>query len=239
MASSKKPANNEGTFIAPRTDGPKRIVRDCYDAIAESWNRDRLAGVDARERDWLQRFFALLPSGARVADLGCGGGAPILVELVERGYQVTGVDVSREQAQRARRRCPSANIIEADLAEVEFPPASLDGVIAYDSIWHIPRAEQLGVFEHIRRWLVSGGAVLLTLGANEESASELHTTLNGAPTYYDAWPEEVTLKLLSSTGFSILGHCVYSIDPAKRSNGHLFVLAIATEATVDSNEREH
>lgn len=199
-------------------DPRKALVRDAYDAVADSWGEERRArGQDERERGYVERFCAALPASARVLDLGCGSGAPILVELVRRGYQVTGVDLSQAQVAQARARCPNATVLQGDLAGVQFDPASFDGVIAYDSIWHVPREEHQRVFEDICSWLVPRGTALLTLGAAVDSKGELLTELKGAPVFYAAWPEETSLEMLAQAGLSVVTH--------DRRAGHLSVLA--------------
>ncbi len=144
-------------------DPRKQTVREAYDAIAETWGRGRDAMDDPRERAWLERFCSSL-TGARVLDLGCGGGA-ITTRMVARGLRVTGVDFSRAQLNHARVACPSAMLVQGDLAEVEFAPASFDGVNVYDSLWHLPREEHGPVLARIRRWVIEGAFLLLTVGA--------------------------------------------------------------------------
>lgn len=206
-------------------DRRKRLVRDAYDAVADAWGEERRArGQDARERRYVDRFCAALPAGARVLDLGCGSGAPILEDLIGRGFRVTGVDLSAEQVAQARARCPAATVQQADLTELGFEPGSFEGVIAYDSIWHVPREEHRRVFETIRAWLVPGGEALLTVGAVDGDRTELFTELNGAPIFYDAWPEDVSLGMLRDAGLSILVHDV--------RDGHLVVLTVAIPRTM-------
>jgi hypothetical protein len=65
------------------------------------------------------------------------------------------------------------------------------------------------------------------LGAVEEGKGELFAELEGAPVFYDAWSKAVSLQMLASAGFSIVGHDLHSIDETKPSNGHLIVLAKA------------
>jgi len=190
-------------------------VRDAYDAVSEAWTRARRAGQDAREREWLERFFAMLPDDSAVLDLGCGSGAPILVETLARGHRAIGVDFSREQLNRARSLCPSAPLIQADIAAIQFASMSFNGVIAYDSIWHIPIAEHSRIFERIADWLVDGGAALLTLAAVDDKG-ELFTELEGAPIFYDARPEPENLRLLRAAGLTIVGHHV--------RGGHMIIL---------------
>jgi cyclopropane fatty-acyl-phospholipid synthase-like methyltransferase len=92
-------------------------------------------------------------------------------------------------------------LVLADIGELEFAPGSFTGIIAYDSLWHLPRHEHQRVFDGMREWLVPGGAALLTVAAAHEG--ELFTELMEAPVFYDAWPETSTLAMVEAAGFSI------------------------------------
>jgi cyclopropane fatty-acyl-phospholipid synthase-like methyltransferase len=185
---------------------PKQIVRACYDAVAEKWAKERGAEMrDPIERTWLDRFLATLESGAHVLDLGCGNGAPIMSELIARGLRVTGVDFSTEQLRLARERCAEALFIEADLTEVKLAPESFAGVIAFDSIWNVPREEHAAVFARMHDWLVPGGHALITLGAPEDGEHSDSTFL-GVPTFYGGWPLRVTIELLHAAQLTIVDH---------------------------------
>jgi len=184
-------------------DRRKALVREAYDAIAETWGRERDAMDDPRERAWVERFCAAL-AGARVLDLGCGGGA-ILSRLVARGLRVTGVDFSRAQLARAQAASPSALLVQGDLAEVAFAAASFDGVIAYDCLWHLPREEHGAVLIRMRHWVVEGAQLLLTVGALDAGdPGEMHTLLCGAPIYYAGWPRDTTFELLRRARFDVV-----------------------------------
>ncbi len=185
---------------------PKQIVRACYDAVAETWAKERGDRVrDPIEREWIDRFTATLAPGARVLDLGCGNGAPIMSELLAQGFRVTGVDFSSQQLRLARARCPGALLIEADLTEVALAPESFDGVIAFDSIWNVPREEHAAVFARLHDWLRPGAHALLTLGAPEEG-DQPDNTLLGVPTFYSGWPLRTTRELLSAAHLTVVDH---------------------------------
>jgi hypothetical protein len=95
--------------------------------------------------------------------------------------------------------------VQADLAELEFAPESFDGVIAYDCLWHVPREEHGSVFAAIRRWLVDGAPLLVSVAAIDESdPREPDATLCGAPIYYSGWPRETTMALLAAARFAIV-----------------------------------
>ncbi|HUE68870.1 MAG TPA: class I SAM-dependent methyltransferase [Candidatus Acidoferrum sp.] len=186
----------------------------------------RSCGREA-ERTWVDRFLAALPSDARVLDLGCGVGVPILTNLVARGCRAVGVDFSRSSLREARALCPGAALVRADLAEVEFAPAAFDAAIAFDSIWHVPRQEHARVFARLRTWLGERASFLLTLAAASETEGEIFTDLIGAPIYYDAQPKAQSLHLLRASGFRIVDHHLEPVSDARPSTGHLIILAEA------------
>jgi len=107
------------------------LVRLGYDAVSEAYRDDdgRAAGAEntntSRYAGWIEELTERLRPGARVLDLGCGAGIPATRELAGRGLQVIGVDFSAVQLGRARRLVPDARLVQADMATVQFSPASL------------------------------------------------------------------------------------------------------------------
>jgi hypothetical protein len=84
------------------TDHTEGSVIDVYQRYGAAWAKLR----DTRlvERPWIDRFCALIPAGGAVLDIGCGSGLPVAGELIERGFDVAGVDGAR----RLNRWRPSA-----------------------------------------------------------------------------------------------------------------------------------
>ena len=115
-------------------------------------------------------------------------------------------------------------MVRAEIGAVEFAAQSFAGVIAYDSLWHLPRNEHPEVFRGIRRWLVTGGTALLTVAVGD---GELFTELMGAPVFYDAWPEATTRHMLLAARLAIVGHDFQPVENG-RAEGHLIVLVSAT-----------
>src|SRR5262249_36724858 len=143
---------------------PRKIVETGYDRIAEHY----LATKDAEDPlilAQLERLAQAWPGSATVLDLGCGAGVPVTRWLAQR-FTVIGVDVSRRQLELARENAPGATFIKADMASVDFAPASFDAVVAFYSIIHVPREEQPALVRRIHRWLKPEGRFLAnwTLG---------------------------------------------------------------------------
>ena len=119
----------------------------------------------------LELLLERLPRSGDVLDLGCGAGVPSTVRLAER-HRVTGVDISQEQLRLARERLPDARLVHADLASVEFPDASFDGVTCFYALGHLPREQLGGVFRSVRGWLRPGGWFLTSLASRRSRRRE-------------------------------------------------------------------
>ena len=146
------------------------LVRRGYDAISSAYRGDqgepgRAAEDTGRYAEWVASLASLLRPGARVLDLGCGNGIPATRSLCDRGLRVIGVDFSAVQLRRARRLVPAAALIQADMAALEFAPASLDAVVAFYALIHLPLADQRALFPRIRTWLRPDGLFLAIVGA--------------------------------------------------------------------------
>ncbi|MEV7141616.1 class I SAM-dependent methyltransferase [Streptomyces tauricus] len=74
---------------------------------------------------------ALVPTGARVLDAGCGTGR-VMIRLAELGYDCVGVDLDSSMLDVARAQAPELPWFEADLAE--FDPARLGIAADFDLV---------------------------------------------------------------------------------------------------------
>lgn len=69
-------------------------------------HEDGTQPADREYRRWLLPVMRELPPGEPVLDLGCGAGIPTS-RWLSRRFQVTGIDLSDIQTERARRLLPS------------------------------------------------------------------------------------------------------------------------------------
>ncbi|MGC8638717.1 MAG: class I SAM-dependent methyltransferase [Isosphaeraceae bacterium] len=105
---------------------------------------------------------------ARVVDVGCGWG--ITLEALERrGYQVTGVDISRQALEKLDR--PGRRLVEADLT-VPFQRAVplQDAALALDVIEHID--DDRAVIGRLASLLRPGGVLIVSVPALPELFTE-------------------------------------------------------------------
>ena len=136
-------------------------------------------------------------------DIGCGAGIPISRFLAQRS-RLTGVDLSPEMVRRARRNVPTGRFICADIMSAEFPPSSFDGVVAFYSIFHLPREEQPDLFRRIHEWLTPGGLLLCTLNHRSERGYT-EDDFFGVTMYWSQFSLAEYLEILTEVGFTLLG----------------------------------
>lgn len=146
-----------------RPRSPKDIVRSGYDKVSHAYRGDDFDLQGTGYQQFLGWLTPRLEDGARVLDLGCGNGIPVARELAKR-FQVTGLDLSPVQIERARQLVPQAEFHVGDMATTGFPPEYFDAVVSFFAIIHVPVGEQVGLIGAIGAWLKPGGYLLASVG---------------------------------------------------------------------------
>jgi cyclopropane fatty-acyl-phospholipid synthase-like methyltransferase len=192
-------------------------VREAYDRIAEAYASQRDL---FKNQVYLEQFVGMLVPRARVLDLGCGGGIPAARFLVDRGFDVIGLDISPAQIELARRNVPQARFEVADMQQLARGRFAVDGVIALYSIFHIDRREHFRLLETLRSYLPIGGVLLITMGASEWEGSEV---FHGAEMFWSHYGPKRNRELLEAAGLTVL------VDELDTSGGeeHQVLLAQA------------
>jgi SAM-dependent methyltransferase len=204
----------------------RELVRRGYDAISLAYRSDDGAAAPSSAEDlsryagWIQELAGLLPARARVVDLGCGAGMPATRELTARGLQVLGVDFSAVQLLRARRLVPAASLVQADMADLQLQPASVDAVVSFYALIHVPLADQQALFPRIRRWLRPGGLFLATVGADRWTGTDYYL---GASMFWDHADTVTNLRWLEAARMAPMWHRFIP----EGDSGHTLVLARA------------
>lgn len=183
---------------------PKDVVRTGYDRVSRVYRPDEDARASQLYAPWLARLCAALPPAPRILDLGCGCGLPATRELAKRG-EVTGVDLSPVQVDRARALVPDARFLCADMCAVELPPGTFDAVVSFYAVVHVPLEEQEALFRRIAGWLKPGGLFLATLGHTAWTGTESDwLDVEGASMYWSHADAATYRRWLEDAGFVVL-----------------------------------
>lgn len=181
-------------------------VIDVYQRHGAAWAK--LRNHHLIEGSWLDRFCALLPSGAAILDVGCGSGLPIAGELIRRGFDVTGIDGTPAMLALFQRNLPGVAAHLADMRQLALD-RHFPGLLAWDSFFHLSPGDQRGMFSRFQAHAAPGAALMFTSGdAEGEAVGELE----GDPLYHGSLDPGEYRSLLDAADFAVIAHVAE--DPA-------------------------
>ncbi|HTA20306.1 MAG TPA: methyltransferase domain-containing protein, partial [Polyangia bacterium] len=154
--------------LAQRPRRPKRSKPWFEEVFDEDYLRTlpfMSADQTLREVEFIESSLGVKPGG-QILDVGCGYGRHA-IELVQRGLDVTGLDLSLplllRAADEAQKRAMSVNFVHADMREMAFDK-QFDGACSMlTSFGYFDEETNLRVAEGIARALKPGGRLLLDL----------------------------------------------------------------------------
>lgn len=190
-------------------------IRDVYESQAAVYDAQRSRALF--EARWLARFAACLPPGGRVLDLGCGAGEPIARWFIAEGFRVTGVDFADAMLEIARSRWPDGDWRQGDMRRFDLGE-TFDGIIAWNSFFHLTPEEQRGCIIRMAAHLGPGASLLMTVGPD---AGEASGTVGGQPVYHASLSPAQYATCLEQNDLRLTGYLAE--DP--ETNQHSVLMA--------------
>lgn len=150
-----------------------------------------LVDADATEKQLVlvQNIFSA--KNELLLDLGCGTGRHT-VKLCSAGYNVIGIDFSKNLLQIAKKKaantCVSCEFINADIRFIPFRPGIFDGIISLDtSFGYLPsEKEDLQSLKDVKRVLSENGFLLLDV-FNRERMIQRYGKNNSFQLQFKLW----------------------------------------------------
>ena len=177
-----------------------------YERNAESYDARRSRALF--EARWLRRFAGAMPEGGRVLDLGCGSGRPIAGWLIGEGFRLTGADFSEPMLQLARARWPEGDWRLSDMRTLDLPDR-FDGIIGWDSFFHLTPDEQRTCLPRLARHLKPGGVLMVTVGPIE---GEVTGVVGEDPVYHASLSVAEYATLLDGCGMRMTAYLAEDPD---------------------------
>ncbi len=193
---------------------PTEIAKS-YDQIAKRWSSDSFPSSNGIVQH--ERAIAFLKQEHAALDVGCGSSGRIIDLLLRRGFAVEGVDISQRMLELAQTRHPTVTFHHADICQWALP-RQYDLISAWDSIWHLPLAEQAPVMQKIMHGLTPGGIFIFTTGGLDAPTEKVDASM-GPQVYYSTLGIPKILKLIDECG-CICRHLEYDQYP----ESHLYLI---------------
>jgi SAM-dependent methyltransferase len=154
------------------TDDWLADTRTSYDMAAVSYADYVRDAIDRLQ--YLRAALSLFAESVRaagggpVADIGCGPGH-VTGHLHTLGVDAFGIDLSPGMVAVARRDHPGLRFEVGSMTDLGLPDASVAGLLAWQSLIHIPDDEVPSVIRHFHRALRPGGPLQLLFHVGDES----------------------------------------------------------------------
>lgn len=189
-----------------------------YDLICDDWEKFRNS---TKINKCIVDFTKHLTPNGKILDVGCGTGYPIAQYLASRNFKVTGIDISREMIKKAKSlQLPNTAFINRDILDFSTE-VKYDGVIAFDSIWHIAKDRQSTVYNKISSLMKDNAYFLFTHGnCNNETIG----TMFNQQFYYSALSIDELKTALSQASLKIIS---LTENYKEQSTGERDLLVIA------------
>jgi methionine biosynthesis protein MetW len=164
------------------------------------------------------------PPPLKLLDVGCGTGVLSRL-LVERGYDVTGIDLSENAITRCKRK--GLDAFQQDLSErLLFGDEEFDGILMSEVIEHI--ADTFFVLHELYRVLKKGGVFILTTPNSVFITRRLRYLIGKTPTetqnfsHLRFFNKTLLTRIMEEANYDVINFKGYLFNPLNLSEG--FVL---------------
>ncbi|MGA9649146.1 class I SAM-dependent methyltransferase [Pedobacter sp.] len=173
-----------------------------YNKIANWFAENKC--VDLIEQNYIKALISEIKSNADVVDIGCGTGKPILEYLLNKNFNVIGVDASKGMLTIARNNFPTTEFVLEDMRKLALNK-KFDAIIAWHSFFHLPTADQPKMFEIFESHIKPKGILLFTSGSERGEAWGIN---GGENLFHASLNTDEYQQLLKKHNFEVLNHIV-------------------------------
>lgn len=185
-----------------------------YDKIAQWWNDRHIDSSYGVEQ--VERAIGYTSEGETALDVGCGAGGRFVRILQSKGFQITGLDVSKEMIRLASHNHPQEDFIHQDICSWETS-RKFDFIVAWDSIFHLPLDMQKPVVTKLCQLLADDGVLIYTFG----DGSGDHTSIwHGDTFYYSSIGIRENVQILLDSGLTLM-----HLELDQYPETHVYVIA--------------
>ena len=133
---------------------------DVYNKWATQYDEETTDFWQMFPSKMIPEFVRLCPTNGFVLDIGCGPGRDAVL-LREAGLRLMCIDAATSMVEFVKLKGFEA--VEADLLQLPFHDATFDGVWAYTSLLHVPKADFPIALNEALRVLKPSGVIALGL----------------------------------------------------------------------------
>ncbi|HEY7126269.1 MAG TPA: class I SAM-dependent methyltransferase [Ktedonobacterales bacterium] len=178
---------------------PNDFVKDGYNKAAEDYAAQR---DQFNNTQYVEKLNLLLHPHSAILDIGCGAGMPVDSYFINKGHQVTGIDISEKMIELARHNVPNGHYKVEDMSELQPGEYQVDAVVSFYAIFHTSRETHQDLLRKINSFLPIGGLLLITMGSSDWEGREQN--FHGTEMFWSHFNYVKNRQLVEKVGFTIL-----------------------------------
>lgn len=171
-----------------------------YNKIANKYTQQYFN--DLTDAPYVDKFLALLSKSAKVLDIGCGPGT-FTKYLLEKGFDVEGIDLSSEMLRIAEEKVPQTKFTQMDMRKLTFEDGSFDGLLVAYSLIHIPSEEISTTLKGFYQILKFGGVALIIVQKGEPDKIVDEPLKEGEKVFINFFTKDRLTKFLTDACFKV------------------------------------
>lgn len=202
---------------------PTNIIINTYNKIASRYTDEYYS--DSTDLPFIDKFLDFLPTGSSVLDVGCGPGQ-FSLHIQNRGFNVTGIDLSDAMLSIARQKTPQVRFKKMNMLDLKFSDETFAGVLSSYSLIHIPRHKVKQALLEFHRVLKPNGylALIVQKGKSDQIVDE--SFMPSEKMFFNFFQSNQLLELLKQIGFQIiLSQEEDCQDPDTMSDKIIYIIA--------------
>ena len=192
----------------------KKHIQEPYDTVVDVYFKKHFdeKGFDK----YIDKFTSLLPSKAKVLDVGCGPGGETK-KLLNKGFDVLGIDISEKMLTKARQSVPNGAFKNIDLMALDFPNNYFEGIWSARTLIHVPTKHLEKTIADFKRVLKSNGIMcLIVLGGKGEGIEREYYDPTGKTSCFFKYFQKGELdKILEKLGLTVLQSSSFTMGKDK------------------------
>jgi 2-polyprenyl-3-methyl-5-hydroxy-6-metoxy-1,4-benzoquinol methylase len=181
----------------------KNKVYQVYDEIIDWFDSHRNKEL-TMENFYLNLIQKYTQPKGKILDVGCGTGEPIARFLLEKGYQLTGIDASKKMIDLCKKRFPEGKWLLADMRALDLQE-QFHVVIAWHSFFHLPHDDQRTTLKLLATFVSQNGLLIFTTGPEYD---EVWSDNGGHDLYHASLSSKEYEQILTDSDFKVLTHKV-------------------------------
>lgn len=189
-----------------------RLAVDTYEKIASKYAEQYFE--DMVDVPYIDKFLAKLPKHSRILDVGSGPGQ-FTKHMIKKGFEVVGIDFSKEMVAIAKEKVPSIDFLHMDMRQLDFPDNAFDGVFSAYSLIHIPSEEVLATLKGFHRVLRACGYIEIAVQKGDADKIIDEPFMPTEKMFFNFFTEDRLANFLKEAGFIIESQELMAIDDAE------------------------